>query len=81
MEWRPQEKLRRHKFEGFLIFITILKEMVFQSFEVQAFDYLVKPIEKEHFEKTMEAAPCNNTGYHKSKPACPKTIREHSHPL
>lgn len=28
--------------------------MVFQSFEVQAFDYLVKPIEKEHFEKTME---------------------------
>lgn len=47
-------KLRSHKFGGFLIFITILKEMVFQSFEVQAFDYLVKPIEREHFEKTME---------------------------
>ena len=35
-------KLRGRNFKGFLIFITILKEMVFQSFEVQAYDYLVK---------------------------------------
>ena len=28
--------------------------MVFQSFEVQAYDYLVKPIEKVHFDKLME---------------------------
>lgn len=47
-------KLRKRKFKGFLIFITILKEMVFRSFEVQAYDYLVKPIEKKDFEKTME---------------------------
>lgn len=47
-------KLRDHKFKGFLIFITVLKEMVFQSFEVQAYDYLVKPVEKEHFHRTME---------------------------
>lgn len=47
-------KLRSHKFKGFLIFITVLEEMVFQSFEVQAYDYLVKPIEERHFEKTME---------------------------
>ena len=47
-------KLRNRKFKGVLIFITILKEMVFQSFEVQAFDYLVKPIEAGCFEKTME---------------------------
>lgn len=47
-------KLRDCKFRGFLIFITVLKEMVFQSFEVQAYDYLVKPIEKSHFEATME---------------------------
>lgn len=47
-------KLRRSKFRGVLIFITVLKEMVFQSFEVQAFDYLVKPIEERQFEKTME---------------------------
>jgi len=47
-------KLRSRKFKGALIFITILKEMVFQSFEVQAYDYLVKPIEPSLFEKTME---------------------------
>ncbi|MDE7250065.1 MAG: LytTR family DNA-binding domain-containing protein, partial [Lachnospiraceae bacterium] len=35
-------------------FITVLKEMVFKSFEVQPFDYLVKPVQEEHFEKTME---------------------------
>ncbi len=47
-------KLRERKFRGFLIFITVLKEMVFQSFEVQAYDYLVKPVEEKHFEKTMK---------------------------
>ncbi len=47
-------KLRDSKFQGFLIFITVLKEMVFQSFEVQAYDYLVKPVEEKQFEKTME---------------------------
>lgn len=47
-------KLRNRKFKGVLIFITVLKEMVFQAFDVQAYDYLVKPIDKRHFEKTME---------------------------
>ncbi len=47
-------KLRGDKFRGFLIFITVMKEMVFQSFEVQAYDYLVKPVEENQFEKTME---------------------------
>jgi len=47
-------KLRASKFRGFLIFITVLKEMVFQSFEVQAYDYLVKPVYDKQFEKTME---------------------------
>ena len=47
-------KLRAGQFRGFLIFITVLKEMVFQSFEVQAYDYLVKPVEEKQFEKTME---------------------------
>lgn len=47
-------RLRAHGYNGFLIFITVLKEMVFQSFEVQPFDYLVKPIQEEYFEKTME---------------------------
>ena len=47
-------KLRADRFRGFLVFITVLKEMVFQSFEVQAYDYLVKPVDKKQFEKTME---------------------------
>lgn len=47
-------KLRARGFKGFLIFVTVLREMVFQSFEVQAFDYLVKPIEQRQFDKTME---------------------------
>lgn len=47
-------KLRERGFKGFLIFITVLKEMVFQSFEVQAYDYLVKPLGEAHFERTME---------------------------
>lgn len=46
--------LRNRKFKGYLIFITILKEMVFQSFEVQPFDYLVKPIEKQTVTSTLE---------------------------
>ncbi len=47
-------RLRERRFRGFLIFITVLGEMVFQSFEVQAYDYLVKPVDEKHFEKTME---------------------------
>ena len=47
-------KMRSQNYKGYLIFITVLKEMVFQSFEVQAYDYLVKPMEEECFEKTME---------------------------
>ena len=48
------KKLRRENFKGFLIFITVLKEMVFSAFEVWAFDYLIKPVEDKQFEKTME---------------------------
>ena len=46
--------LRAHGYNGFLIFITVLKEMVFRSFEAAPFDYLIKPVKEEHFEKTME---------------------------
>lgn len=47
-------KMRNKNYKGFLIFITVLKEMVFQSFEVQAFAYLLKPIQNADFVKTME---------------------------
>ncbi len=48
------KELRSRKFRGFLIFITILKEMVFGAFAVQAYDYLVKPVDKSRFEKMMD---------------------------
>lgn len=47
-------KLRKQNYKGYLIFITVLREMVFQSFEVEAYDYLVKPIEEQYFEKMLE---------------------------
>lgn len=47
-------KLRHRGFKGVIIFITVLKEMVFRSFEVQAYDYLLKQIGKKQFVKTME---------------------------
>ena len=38
------KRLRANGFDGFLIFVTIMREFVFNAFEVQAFDYLVKPL-------------------------------------
>lgn len=47
------KELRRRGFRGFLIFVTILRETVFEAFEVQAFDYLVKPPAPDAFQRTM----------------------------
>lgn len=47
-------RLRGRGFKGYLIFITVLRETVFQSFEVGAYDYLVKPVEEQYFDKMME---------------------------
>ena len=37
-----------------LIFISSSKEFALQGFEVRAFDYLLKPVSRETFERTME---------------------------
>lgn len=47
------KELRRRGFSGFIIFVTILRETVFEAFEVQAFDYLVKPLAPDAFRRTM----------------------------
>lgn len=47
------KKLRSQGYNGFLIFITVLQEYVFNAFEVQAFDYLVKPLKEDNFSRTM----------------------------
>lgn len=48
------KKIRNKSYKCFLIFIMVLKEMVFQSFEVQPFDYILKPVQYDNFKKTME---------------------------
>lgn len=48
--------LRRGGCQGLLIFITVLKESVFEAFEVQAYDYLVKPLDDKRFCRTMDRA-------------------------
>lgn len=46
--------LRQRKNHSLLIFVTVLKEYVFDAFEVEAFDYLLKPLDSGHFKRTMD---------------------------
>lgn len=46
--------LRGRNYKGYFIFVTVMEDLVFHSFEVQAFDYFVKPVNHERFIKTME---------------------------
>lgn len=48
--------LRRRGNRSLLIFVTVLQECVFGAFEVEAFDYLVKPLDGARFVQTMERA-------------------------
>lgn len=48
--------LRQRKHNCLLIFVTVLKDYVFDAFEVQAYDYLIKPINYPQFKKTMHRA-------------------------
>ena len=46
--------LRQRKNHSIMIFVTVLKEYVFDAFEVEAFDYLIKPLDSGHFKRTMD---------------------------
>lgn len=48
--------LRTRGFDGLIIFMTVLREQVFDAFEVDAFDYLLKPIGEDRFLRTMDRA-------------------------
>jgi len=48
--------LRRQGCRSLLIFVTVLKECVFDAFEVEAYDYLLKPVEAGRFRRTMDRA-------------------------
>ena len=47
-------RLRQRGSQSLLVFVTVLKECVFEAFEVEACDYLLKPLDTGHFERTME---------------------------
>lgn len=51
-------KIRETDSECLLIFISSSKEYALQGFEVRAFDYLLKPLSEERFQKTMDL--CHN---------------------
>ena len=49
-------KLRQRNNQSLLIFVTILKEYVFDAFAVEAYDYLIKPLDSSRFKRTMDRA-------------------------
>ena len=46
--------LRQRGDHSLLIFATVLKECVFDSFQVETFDYLLKPLDSARFHQTMD---------------------------
>lgn len=46
----------RQESEAVIVFVTALKEYVFDAFDVQAFQYLLKPIDEEKFYQVLEGA-------------------------
>ena len=49
-------RLRQAGWRGLLIFVTVLGELVFDAFAVEAFDYLLKPLDAARFRRTMDRA-------------------------
>lgn len=66
------KKLRAKGNESYIIFVTVLKECVYDAFEVQAADYMTKPIDNERFQRTMDRI----IGYIKEKKASSLTIQK-----
>ena len=58
------KRLRANGTAGHIIFVTIFNEYVYEAFEVEASDYLLKPIDSVRFERTMDRV-CRNL--HKTK--------------
>lgn len=48
--------LRRRGDHSLLIFVTALREYVFEAFQVEAFDYLLKPLEAGCLQRTVDRA-------------------------
>ena len=46
--------LREQGDRSLLIFVTVLREWVFDAFQVEAYDYLLKPLDDSRFRRTMD---------------------------
>ncbi len=46
--------LRQRGDHSLLVFVTVLKELVFDAFQVEAYDYLLKPLDSARFRQTMD---------------------------
>ena len=58
------KKLRVNGLVHAIVFVTILEEYVYDAFDVEAFDYLLKPIDGERFLRMMDRI-CRH--FHKGK--------------
>lgn len=47
------KQIRQSGLESYLIFVTVLKEYVYDAFSVEASDYLLKPLDSQRFQSTM----------------------------
>ena len=47
------KKLREKEFNGILIFVTVLTEYMLDAFEVEAMDYLCKPVDEARLEQAL----------------------------
>ncbi len=48
------QALRASGVQSALVFVTVLQENVYDAFEVDAADYLLKPVDDVHFTRTMD---------------------------
>lgn len=45
--------LRSNGFEGYIVFVTVLPELVYESFSVEACGYIVKPVSEDRLFETL----------------------------
>ncbi len=61
-------RMLRKKSGAVIIFVTALKEYVFDAYDVEAFHYLLKPIDEQKFEDVINRAAEKIEGERKQKP-------------
>ncbi len=61
-------RMFRKKSGAVIIFVTALKEYVFDAYDVEAFHYLLKPIDEKKFEDVVKKAAAKIEGDRKQKP-------------